>query len=70
VGTELAGDTDESRRAALEASAMPLIEVMGPLVLGHSRLDRAVLGSEQDAALLDRVIGVLFPRKGRTDLDH
>jgi len=70
MGTELAGDTDEDRRARLEASAMPLIEVVGPLVLDHSRLDHAVFGSEQDAALLDQIIEVLFPGKGRADLDR
>lgn len=70
MGTELAGDTDEDRRARLEASAMPLVEVMGPLVLGHSRWNHAVWASEQDAALLDQVIGVLFPGRGRSDLNH
>jgi hypothetical protein len=70
MGTELAGDTDEDRRARLEASAMPLIEVVGPLVLDHSRFGHAVFGSEQDAALLDQIIEVLFPGKGRADLDR
>jgi hypothetical protein len=70
LGTELAGDTDEDRRARLEASAMPLEEAIGPWVLGHSRLKHTVLATKEDALRLDQVIEVLFPGRGRTDLDH
>jgi hypothetical protein len=47
----------------IQAEARPLSEYLGPLVLDHSRLDHAVLGSSGDSLLLDEVLDLLFPGK-------
>ena len=57
-------DAPPSVRAALEAEAEPH-EYHGPLVLGHSRLDHAVLGSDLESRFLDEVVSVLFPGSWR-----
>lgn len=61
LGTELLGCADPAKRQALEDLSSPYSEAMGPLVLGHSRLDHAVLGSEVDKDRLDSVYSILFP---------
>src|SRR2546426_11891442 len=53
-------------RAVFEIEAAKFSEYLGPLVLDHSRLGHAVLGSKLDQSLLDEVVGLLFP--GKTSL--
>ena len=54
------GSEADHRAALLERSA-ELVEVHGVLVLGHSRLDHAVLGSDEDAAEWDAIWQLLWP---------
>lgn len=61
VDTELGDKNDPERRAELLDASAQYPESLGPLVLGHSRLDHAVLGSDEDDERLDRVFRVLFP---------
>jgi hypothetical protein len=54
-------DADPDRHAALLDQAVDYGEVYGPMVLGHSRIGRSVLGSAEDEDRLGRVFGILFP---------
>ena len=47
-----------------------IIEVHGPAVFGHSRLDHAVFASDEDAIRIDRVLAVLFPDSDRYATDR
>lgn len=58
MDTELAAAPDEIRKGLLESSA-EYVEVLGPLVFNHSRLDHAVLGNDDDRDLLERVFGTV-----------
>lgn len=60
TGTEWL-DAPPDVRAPLEAEAIELHGYHGPLVLDHSRLGHAVLGSEIDSQLLDDAASVTFP---------
>lgn len=58
--TELEGTPNLDDRERLLLESAPFIELLGPFVLNHSRLDYAVLGSDSDKKRLDEVISVLF----------
>lgn len=60
VGTELS-EAPTGRRAALEAQAEPLVESLGPWVIGHSRIGHTVISSEGDTERLKRVATILKP---------
>jgi hypothetical protein len=49
------------KRQQLEDLALGYAEYHGPLVLGHSRLGSAVLGSPEDRERLERVFAALVP---------
>jgi hypothetical protein len=57
-------DQDLVDRRLLETAG--IIELLGPRVLDHSRLDYSVLGSEADAESLDEVWEALFPNLDRS----
>lgn len=61
--TEFLGAPPQKRDRLLQLSG-EYVEHLGPLVLGHSRLDHAVAGSWKDEAHLRDVFDLLFP--GRT----
>jgi hypothetical protein len=61
VDTELAGTQEPGHRERLLAESGGYIESLGPGVLDHSRLDRAVLGTERDQQCLDRMLAILAP---------
>jgi hypothetical protein len=51
-----------------------IIELHGPAVVGHSRLEHAVFSSDEDSDRIDSVFAVLFPDSdryamGRTSMD-
>jgi hypothetical protein len=58
--TELS-DAPIGRRDKLLEYAGDYSEYLGPLVVGHSRLDHSVLGSEDDEERLHQVFSCLFP---------
>ncbi len=58
--TELS-DAPIGRRDKLLEYAGDYSEYLGPLVVGHSRLDHSVLGSEDDEKRLHQVFSCLFP---------
>ena len=60
MDTELTAAPDEIRTGLLESSA-EYVEVLGPLVFNHSRLDHAVVGNDDDRDLLERVFGTVHP---------
>lgn len=64
LGTELARAEGE-KGLSLRQEAGMLQELHGPLVLDHSRIDHAVLGSEQDRDLLESVLAVVKPGRAR-----
>jgi hypothetical protein len=64
MDTEIAAAPDDKVHSLTEASA-EYPEAVGPMVLGHSRLGFAVLGSEEDADRLDDVFAILFPNVNR-----
>lgn len=71
LGTELAPAAGELG-LLLRLEAGTLHELHGPLILDHSRIDHAVLGSEQDKDLLDSVLALVKPGRlpesvGRND---
>ena len=66
VGTEVNAQTGEALPRWIEDRGVFLPEVLGPLVLGHSRLDHAVLSSEEDQQRLDKVFSEVKP--GQADL--
>lgn len=61
VDTELSSANDEKRDHLL-AQSQSFVESFGPLVLDHSRLDHAVLGSDEDSARLHLACDVLWDR--------
>lgn len=67
VDTELASMPDGERRRELLEATSHYVQSFGPMVLGHSRLDFAVLGSDEDTERLDRVFAILFPGSARRD---
>ena len=64
MDTELATAPPDKWPTLTEASA-EYPEALGPLVLGHSRFDHTVMGSDEDAARLDAVFAALFPNVDR-----
>lgn len=42
-------------------------EARGPFVLGHSRLGHSVLGNQDDAQRIDRILVILFGEKNRNE---
>jgi hypothetical protein len=64
MDTEIAAAPDCKVQSLTEASA-EYPEALGPMVLGHSRLDFSVVGSEEDADRLDDVFAILFPNVNR-----
>lgn len=64
MDTEIAAAPDSKVQSLTEASA-EYPEVLGPTVLGHSRLGFAVVSSEADADRLDDVFAILFPNVNR-----
>jgi hypothetical protein len=65
VDTELATHPDQRRRAELHEVSSGYPESLGPMVLDHSRLGFAYLGTAADAAHIERVLAVLFPGTSR-----
>jgi hypothetical protein len=69
-------DTERTESASIETATQRvletagIIELHGPLVLDHSRLDHAVLGGTDDADRLDQVFAVLFPNGNRFGTDR
>lgn len=66
MDTEFGKATGETWTRLTEASSK-YPEVLGPVVLDHSRLDFAVLGDEEDQLRLDRVFSILFPGAQREE---
>jgi len=58
--TELEATPNSDDRERLLLESAPFIELLGPIVLNHSRRNHAVLGSDSDTVSLDKVIRVLF----------
>ena len=56
LDTELAS-ADEVKAAELMTMSSEYVEELGPLVLDHSRLDHAVLASDDDGERLHAVFG-------------
>ena len=56
----------EKRRMLLDESAQHP-ESLGPLIIGHSRIDHSVIASDEDDERLDRVYKILFPGSDRHD---
>jgi hypothetical protein len=67
LDTELSGTSDPIKRERLRDETAGMLEQMGPVVLGHSRLDHTVLGSDEDAVHLDAVIETLLAPARRED---
>lgn len=65
MDTELASASDEKREDLLAASGQ-YVEHLGPMVIGHSRLDHAVLGNDDDARRIDKVYAILRPNGDRS----
>jgi hypothetical protein len=61
IATEI-GDAPIGRRDKLLEYAGAYSEYLGPLGVGHSRLDHSVLGSDDDEERLHQVFSCLFPR--------
>lgn len=61
VGSELAHDTDPTRRTQLQDEAYEHPEVLSPFVLDVSRLGFGLIGTDDDQQRIDNVFGVLFP---------
>jgi len=64
MDTEIAAAPDDKWPSLTEASA-EYPEALGPMVVGHSRVGFAVVGSEEDVDRLDGVFAVLFPNVNR-----
>ncbi len=60
LGTEL-GAAPARLRGQLEAEAARFVELLGPAVVGHSRVDASVVGSAADEQRLAEVLEALFP---------
>jgi hypothetical protein len=67
MDTELRDAKDPAKRSDLLRQSNAYVESFGPLVLGHSRLDFAVLGNDDDGERLAQVYGILFPGSDRFD---
>jgi hypothetical protein len=65
VDTELTTCRNPELRAHLLAVSARLPEQHGVMVLGHSRLDHAVLAGDEDVAVFDHVWSTLFPGRER-----
>ena len=61
MDTELLQIEDPEKRTRLMGLSAALVEQLGVLILDHSRLDHAVLGSDEDSAMWDAVWKVLSP---------
>jgi hypothetical protein len=61
LDTELARNRDPEQLAQRLARSSTFVEYFGPMVLGYSRLDHSVLASQEDVALLEQVLSVLWP---------
>jgi hypothetical protein len=55
----VAADTLATERGTLGPNG--LVELLGPLVPDHSRLNASVLGTEEDARRLDQVLSIIHP---------
>jgi hypothetical protein len=67
VDTELETAQDPAKRDKLLDASSEYVESLGPVVLDNSRLDHAVLGSDDDEDRLDRVFRILFPDSMRSE---
>lgn len=65
MDTELLERADEAHRTLLLERSAELVEVRGVGVVGHSRLDHMVLGSDQEAADWDDLWQVMWPGADR-----
>ncbi|MEV7215040.1 hypothetical protein AB0O31_18350 [Kitasatospora cineracea] len=78
MDTERTEDQDEATAAQRQEESACLPEAFGPFVLDDSRLDHAVLGSDEDDARIRTVFSILFPssswetvrRNSRRDAMH
>jgi len=61
MNTERFEGQDDLTLAQREEEAADLPEAYGPLVLDHSRLDAAVVASDEDTTRLHDVFEILFP---------
>jgi hypothetical protein len=64
MDTELAAAPPEKWAQLTERSAA-YPEALGPAVVGHSRVESAVVGSEEDGVRLDETFAILFPGADR-----
>ena len=60
LGTEISA-AGPTKRVELEKLAENYVEILGPLLVGHSRLASSVTGSTQDEERLNEVFAFLFP---------
>lgn len=65
MDTELGSATGELRDQLLSESSQ-FVELLGPMVLDHSRLGHSVVASAEDGARIDRVYAVLRPNGDRS----
>ncbi len=61
LDTELSDASDASKRDSLLRASSGYVESFGPVVVGHSRMGHALIGSEEDGARLDLAYRTLFP---------
>lgn len=61
LDTELSRNREPTQLAQRLGRSSTFVEYFGPMVLGYSRLDHAVVGSQEDAVLLEQVFRVLWP---------
>lgn len=65
LGDDLARDSDMLRRSRLEEEAA-YPEMLGVFVRGESRLNSAVLGSDEEARMFERLFAAVFPGTDRS----
>jgi hypothetical protein len=70
VDTELSQIADDQKRQRLMSISGQMQEQLGVMVLGHSRLDHCVLGSDNDSEAFNRVWSILSPGRDRRTADR
>jgi len=70
VDTERTDGVPDAKATDRLLETAGIIELHGPVVVGHSRWDHAVFASDEDSDRIDGVFAVLFPDSDRNAMDR